>query len=70
MVHAEAGGASYIDIRSEDVHRNLGGYPGPSHRMPSCCRVMLRLKTATDRVLESPPKGKGASLVIRYSLPR
>jgi 5-methylcytosine-specific restriction protein A len=38
--------------------------------MPSCCQVMYGEQTSFDRVLHAPPKGKGASLTVRYQLPR
>jgi hypothetical protein len=65
-------GASYVDIKAGDLHRELGGYPSKNgqHRMADCCQVMTRLKQAGDVVRQTPPKGKGASLVIRYFLPR
>jgi hypothetical protein len=62
--------AKFVDIESGDVHRKLGGYPGRNHRMPACCEVMKRLMGPRDTVLADPPKGQGASLVIRYALPR
>jgi 5-methylcytosine-specific restriction protein A len=40
--------------------------------MPVCCDVM-RAAIASDvgdRVLQEPPSGQGASLTIRYVLPR
>ena len=67
---AEAKGAPYVDVNSGDLHRGLGGYPGRNHRMPICCNVMWENKRAEDSVLSQPPKGKGASLTIRYMLPR
>ncbi len=63
-------GMKFVEVRSGDVHRELGGYPGPNHRMPDCCQVMRRLMTGTDSILEAPPKGNGATLVVRYALPR
>jgi len=59
-----------IRIRSGDLHRELGGYPGPSHRMPVCCHVMRSAMNDGDRVIDAPPSGAGASLVIEYRLPR
>lgn len=66
----EGHGLSFADIAAGDLHRLVGGYPGPDHRMPVCCDVMYGEMTDDDKVLESPPKGKGANLVIRYCLPR
>ena len=60
----------YVDVRSGDLHKEVGGYPGSNHRMPICCNVMYAEMRTHDGILSSPPKGKGASLVIRYRLPR
>jgi 5-methylcytosine-specific restriction protein A len=60
----------HITIVAGELHRDLGGYPGPDHRMPTCCGVMARLMNGHDAVVTSPPKGKGASLQVRYKLPR
>ena len=67
---AQRSGLSFIDIVSGDLHRDVGGYPGPEHRMPVCCSVMEREVRPGDRVVSAPPKGKGATLTIRYRLPR
>ena len=61
---------SHIDVVSGDLHRELGGYPGPDHRMPVCCDVMRHNMHIGDEVLQSPPKGQGATLKIRYRIPR
>ncbi|KAF5053747.1 hypothetical protein DSECCO2_395320 [anaerobic digester metagenome] len=37
---AENDGLTSVDIRSGDLHRQVGGYPGPYHSMPTCCAVM------------------------------
>ena len=65
--------AAFVDVRSGDVHRAVGGYPAADgdHRMPLCCEVMKKLMKDGDRILPpSPPSGQGASLLIRYFLPR
>jgi hypothetical protein len=59
-----------IDVEAGDLHRRVGGYPGPNHRMPVCCSVMRRNMGLGDVVIAEPPSGKGASLRIRYKLPR
>ena len=61
-------GSKYVDITSGDLHRKVGGYPGKNHSMPTCCDVMKSLMKSKDEVLQSPPKGKGATLTIRYYL--
>lgn len=63
-------GAPYIDINAGQLHRCVGGYPGPDHRMPVCCAVLRSEMVAGDRVVQEPPKRQGASLTIRYQLPR
>lgn len=66
LATAKEQGAEYIDISSKELHMMVGGYPSKSHRMPECCRVMRQMVGANDVVLESPPKGNGATLKIRY----
>lgn len=67
---AHLDGADHLDINAGDLHRELGGYPGDNHQMPSCCDAMYEAQRAGDTVLSRPPKGKGASLTIRFKLPR
>ena len=49
-----------------------GGYPASdgNHRMPLCVRVMRESMSDGDSVLCEPPSGTGATLTIRYLLPR
>jgi 5-methylcytosine-specific restriction protein A len=67
---AQRQGKPYVDVKSGNLHRRVGGYPGHNHRMPTCCEVMTRNMKHGDQILQQPPKGKGATLVIRYKLPR
>jgi 5-methylcytosine-specific restriction protein A len=67
---AEKHGAPFIDVTSGELHRAVGGYPGPNHRMPVCCDVMYEAQRPSDETLASPDQGYGASLKIRYKLPR
>jgi 5-methylcytosine-specific restriction protein A len=67
---AEAEGKAHLDVVAKDLHRRVGGYPGPNHRMPICCSVMRAQMGPDDRLLRSPPSGQGANLMIRYHLPR
>jgi hypothetical protein len=60
----------YVDINSGELHRRLGGYPGANHQMPSCCQVMEQERRALDEIVSGPPSGKGATLTVRYRLPR
>lgn len=67
---ASAAGDEQLDVNAGELHRELGDYPGPDHRMPSCCAAMRAAMRAGDTVLAEPPGGKGASLTVRYRLPR
>ena len=67
---AEKQDLSSLTIEARRLHRQVGGYPGPNHRMPTCCDVMLAEKRANDTIVPQPRKGKGASLTIQYTLPR
>jgi hypothetical protein len=44
-------GYEYIEILSSDLHRNLGSYPGPNHRMASCCDAMYDSMDVTTPLL-------------------
>lgn len=70
LSRAERRGATHIEINSGELHRAVGGYPGTRHRMPMCCEAMYQEHKDGDEVVSRPPKGKGASLTIRYRLPR
>lgn len=61
-------GAREVSVSAGELHRAVGGYPGPTHRMPICCSVMRQEMGPTDRILAQPPKGNGASLSILYQL--
>jgi hypothetical protein len=63
-------GWRHVEVNSGELHRIVGGYPGSDHRMPICCSVMEAEMRGGDEIVTAPPKGKGASLTIRYKLPR
>ena len=67
---AELAGKPFIEINAGDLHRRIGSYPGSDHRMPMCCEVMRSERRRGDEIISSPAKGVGASLTIRYRLPR
>ncbi|MEQ6389226.1 hypothetical protein RZN22_07830 [Bacillaceae bacterium S4-13-58] len=67
-VDKKSEGAEFVDIVSGELHKMLGGYPSNNHRMATCCEVMYSMKKPSDEVLYAPPKGKGATLKIRYYL--
>jgi 5-methylcytosine-specific restriction protein A len=70
LAHAQNLGKSHLNVNAGELHRDVGEYPGRDHRMPVCCDVMVEEMNASDRILTQPPRGRGASLTIRYALPR
>jgi hypothetical protein len=70
LTYAQRIGKAHVDLNSGELHRDVGGYPGHDHRMPSCCDAMIDEMNTRDRILTQPAKGRGASLTIRYTLPR
>jgi hypothetical protein len=65
-------GRETVEITAGELHKRVGDYPGRNHRMPVCCEVMRGASApdAGDVIVEQPPSGQGASLTIRYVLPR
>lgn len=67
-------GRPRIEVNAGELHRTVGGYPpksGATHRMPMCCGVMRsELARGNAEVIYEPESGQGASLTIRYYLPR
>ena len=70
LAKAQNDGRPYVDIIAGDLHKMVGGYPGSHHRMVSCCTVMRKFMKLGDETMYAPPKGNGATLKIRYYLPR
>lgn len=68
MKKARNNGASSLTITSKELHQLVGGYPGPNHKMPTCCTVMYDAMGESDVIVAKPPSGKGASLKITYNL--
>lgn len=67
---AERRGLQIVWVRAGDLHYVVGDYPGPDHRMPVCCQVMRGEMRPGDTVVDDPPSGQGASLTVKYLLPR
>jgi len=65
---AATDGLSSIMVNSGELHSTVGGYPGKDHHMPLCCQVMKESMRVGDVILQSPPSGQGASLIIEYRL--
>jgi 5-methylcytosine-specific restriction protein A len=72
IAEAQKAGNDFVEIEAGELHRRVGGYPGKNHRMPNCCQAM-KAQIALDygdTVTNEPPSGQGASLRIRFRLPR
>lgn len=61
-------GEPNLVMKSGDLHKIVGGYETNNHRMPICCDAMYDAMQAGDEIIQAPPKGKGASLTIKYLL--
>lgn len=61
---------SQIIVKAGELHKKVGGRSGSDARMPTACDVMRRAMHAGDSVVNAPPNGRGASLAIRYQIPR
>ena len=68
MAKARDRGDASLTMTSGELHRLVGGYPGPGHRMPICCNAMYGAMGEGDIIVAKPPSGKGASLKITYML--
>lgn len=75
LAEAQKVGRPFLELTAGELHRAVGGYPIPSHSernhsMRNCCSVMKSEKRSDDETIVAPPSGQGASLKIRYRLPR
>jgi hypothetical protein len=65
---ATNGGQLDVLVNSGELYRALGGYPGSTHGLPSCCDAMQQeLRLGDTMVLD---RTNGAGMTIRYVLPR
>jgi 5-methylcytosine-specific restriction protein A len=74
LQRAERQGRPHVEINAGELHRSVGDYPsrdGTQHAMPTCCGVMRsELAAGKGEIIYAPESGNGASLTIRYYLPR
>lgn len=66
----EERGLRAFELSAADLYRYAGGDPRPSDRLAACCAALRGAMTAGDEILSEPDGGFGASLRIRYTLPR
>lgn len=70
LQHAQEQGLPSIDVNAGQFHTQVGGYPGRNNRMPTCTAVLKKAMREGDTLLEDTEKGAGASVTIKYKLPR
>ena len=56
----------HLDVCLGELNKRVGG----QNQMMQVCSAMRSLMRDGDETLESPPKGNGSRLVIRYKIPR
>jgi hypothetical protein len=62
--------AGFIDVNAKELYSKVGGGTGRKYNMAGCCYVMTKAMQPGDKTVAGPPSGKGATLTIRYILPR
>src|ERR1700722_9639563 len=68
MGRAAHGGRIDVLINSGELYRSLGGHPGSTHGMPSCCDAMeAKMKLGDTMLLDRTSE---AGMTVRYLLPR
>lgn len=67
LLSAQNKGFQFVDVKSGDLLKRVGAH---NHRMLLCCSIMKNNMKTGDIILHEPPSGQGASLIIRYKLPR
>ena len=61
---AKVSKVSFKDIRAGNIAKELNAY----NRMPTVCGAMRKIMSEQDIIVQSPPKGNGSNLVIRYKI--
>ena len=61
---ARHSGKLYIDVESDNLHKQVGRHSNSNHRTPICREVMLRMMRSGDSILTEHDE----SLMIRYVL--
>ena len=63
---ARHNGKPYVDVESGHLHTRVGQDPNLNVGMPVCCEVMRKMMRAGDSIVNEPPSGEHATLMIRY----
>ena len=65
---AKYSGQPHVDVESSHIHKELGGDPNSTDRMPICHDIMTRLMRPGDSILKETGEGERATMLIRYLL--
>lgn len=69
LAEAEKQGRTGVTVSAGELHRRAGGYPGPDHRMPSCCNAMRSVaRTLPGTEVPNDLKLNGASFAIKFKI--
>jgi hypothetical protein len=68
MDRAAYGGRIDVLINSGELYRSLGGHPGSTHGVHSCCDAMQAEMKLGDTMLLD--RTSGAGMTVRYLVPR
>lgn len=64
LLNAKEAGLQEVDLISRNIHKEMGF----TNRFTIVCAAMKSLGLYRMEVIQSPPKGRGAKLRIRYYL--
>jgi len=70
LARAQDQGRPHVEINAGELHRQLGGYPGPGNGMPSCCAALRASMGDGDVVIFVSERADDGSLTVRFALPR
>jgi 5-methylcytosine-specific restriction protein A len=68
LAQARKAGETFLEVNAGDLHRKVGGFPGPQHHMSLCCNVLRGAMGPDDFAVREPRSGSGPSLTLRYHL--
>ena len=63
---ARQSGQPHIDVESGHLYSQLAEPLDPNRKMSVCCEVMRKMMRPGDSIVNDPPIGEDAKLMIRY----
>jgi hypothetical protein len=65
---ARRSGMPYVDVDSDKLHKQAGGQPNASDRMPVCWDVMRKMMRRGDSIVKEPTGERDVTLIVRYAV--